>query len=172
MPARVVLYRRPNESRRDVAIPGPDARQFPYLHFLRANRARRTAALRCRDPRAIPTCAPSDDRRASKWRKRIYILSRLCRRWRERGRKRERDDEREIYSRELSGTVQFSWIVRRGMRYCPTSPGLPGYFLFISSTDCSTGCFSLFSRKLWIISRDKAGKMISYRIITTKTSQI
>ncbi|TGZ57531.1 hypothetical protein DBV15_02270 [Temnothorax longispinosus] len=58
---------------------------------------------------------------------REYISSRLCVEGGGRGRKRERDDEREIYSRELSGTVQFSWIVGRGMRYCPTSPGLPAY---------------------------------------------
>lgn len=111
------------------------------------------AAIRARYLRAL-----CDVRGASKWR--IYILS-LVSKVAGAG-ERESEMTREIYSRELSGTVQFSWIVGRGMRYCPTSPGLSSYFLFISSTNCSAGCFSLFPREWkFELYHDKARKKIS-----------
>lgn len=78
-----------------------NTRQFPYLHFLRANRARRTT-LRCRDPHAIPTCALAMiAARKHKWKKRIYIYSLALVEGGERGRKRERDDERDTLTRAL-----------------------------------------------------------------------
>lgn len=121
-----------------VAIPGAPI----SLHFLGANHARRTSTPVPRSARDTYVRFATIGAQASG----EYISSRLCRRWRAREKERARW-RREIYSRELSGTVQFSWIVGRGMRYCPTSPGLPSYFLFISSTDCSIGCFSLFPRE-------------------------
>lgn len=92
---------------------------------------------------AIPTCVSRRSVRKQVEKENIqYILS-LVSKMVSAG-ERESEMTRKIYSRELSRTVQFSWIVGRGMRYCPTLLGLPGYFLFISSTSRSTRCFQPF----------------------------
>lgn len=100
--------------------------------------------LWCRDSRAIPTCALATiGARASGEREYTYILSLKDG---ERGRKRERDDERDILARALQNGP-----VLMDSRTCEE---LPDYFLFISSSH-STGCFNLFPREL-------------YRIISTR----
>lgn len=126
------------------------------LHFLRTNRARRRA-LRCRDPRAIPTCASRRSAQASRGTEYIFsLVSKVAG-----AGERESEMTREIYSRELSGTVQFSWIVGRGMRYCLTSPGLAWLFLIHKLhqlfTGRFTGCFRSFPAEVELF-HDEARK--------------
>jgi len=100
------------------------ARQFPYLHFLRSKPCQTgsTPVPRFAARYTYMRVSPKILARASG--EREYIFSRARRRWRAR-REGESAMTREIYSRELRGTVQFSWIVGCSIRFCPTSPGLP-----------------------------------------------
>lgn len=147
-----ILYRRPNESR--------DSR------LMRANfptfSQSKTAALRCRDLRAIPTCALR--RSAPKQVENIYPLA--CVEGGGLERKRERDDERDILARALrNGPVLMD--SRTWYEVLPDFAWPVELFLIQKLHQLLYRMFQPFLARVKL-NRDRARK----KIITVKLSQI
>jgi len=163
-----VLYRRPNERPSRCRDSRPTRANFPtYIFSQRTKPDGRHSgvAIRARYPRA-----PRDDRRASKWRKRIYVYPVACVEDGEHGGKRERDDERDILARALrNGPVLMD--SRTWYEVLPDFAWPAKIFLIHKLHQPFLQDVSAFSRASFIeLFHDKAKRKKSYQIITIAIS--